>query len=167
MAELPTRKGYMFYFGGKCFGLKDHRDIIAPPNSYCKPSLSTLDSQILGPVYKSGPYLKKLMLLLTLLDSLDGVPRISRANQVYGYFALRWNAIEHWDLPYAGRWKTFFDGIIRHIKLNKMRELYQRGNTAEHKFIAENCSCISEVKENDVCDASNSLPCLPKRCLIM
>ena len=66
----------MFYFGGKCFGLKDHRDIIAPRNSYCKPSLSTLDSQILGPVYKSGPYLKKLMLLLTLLDSLDGVPRI-------------------------------------------------------------------------------------------
>ena len=35
-----------------------------------------------------------------------------------------------------------------------MRELYQEGNNMVHKYISENCSWISEVKEFDVCDAS-------------
>ena len=48
--------------------------------------------------------------------------------------------------------ETFFDGIILEIKLDKVRELYQEGNTVVHKFISENCSWISEVKEFDVCD---------------
>ena len=76
LAELATRKGYMFYLGGKRFGLKDHRDEVAPTVSYCHlgPSLSTLDSQTLAPVYDSGPHLNNIMLLLTLLDSLDGIP---------------------------------------------------------------------------------------------
>ena len=29
LAELATRKGYMFYLGGKRFGLKEHRDVVA------------------------------------------------------------------------------------------------------------------------------------------
>ena len=76
LAELATRKGYMFYLGGKRFGLKEHRDVVAPTVSYCHlgPSLSTLDSQTLAPVYDSGPHLNNIMLLLTLLDSLDGIP---------------------------------------------------------------------------------------------
>ena len=37
-----------------------------------------------------------------------------------------------------------------------MRELYQGGNTVVHKFIAENCSWISEVKEFDVMMPSSS-----------
>ena len=76
LAELATRKGYMFYLGGKRFGLKEHRDVVAPTVSYCHlgPSLSTLDSQTLAPVCDSGPHLNNIMLLLTLLDSLDGIP---------------------------------------------------------------------------------------------
>ena len=31
------------------------------------------------------------------------------------------------------------------------------GNTAVHKFISENCSWISEVKEFDVCVASGTV----------
>ena len=62
--------------GGKRFGLKEHRDVVAPTVSYCHPgpSLSTLDSRTLAPVYDSGPHLNNIMLLLTLLDSLDGIP---------------------------------------------------------------------------------------------
>lgn len=47
--------------------------------------------------------------------------------------------------------KHFFDGIIPKI------ELYQEGNTAAHKYISDNCSWISEVKEFDVCDASGQV----------
>ena len=65
----------MFYLGDKRFGLKGHRDIVAPTHSYCNPGplLSTLDSRVLASVYNSGPHLTNLMLLLTLLDTLDGV----------------------------------------------------------------------------------------------
>ena len=42
--------------------------------------------------------------------------------------------------------ETFFDGIFPSIKLQKMKELYQDGNNTVHKFVAENCSWISEVK---------------------
>ena len=38
--------------------------------------------------------------------------------------------------------KTFFNGIVPSIKLETMRELYQGGNPAVHKFIADNCSWI-------------------------
>ena len=53
--------------------------------------------------------------------------------------------------------ETLFDGIVPSIKLETMRELYQGGNTAVHKFIADNCSWMSEVKEFDVCDASGKV----------
>ena len=36
--------------------------------------MSTLDSRTLAPVYDSGPHLNNIVLLLTLLDSLDGIP---------------------------------------------------------------------------------------------
>ena len=60
-------------------------------------------------------------------------------------------------LPRQENDETFFDGIIPEMKLDKMRELYQEGNTAVHKFVSENCSWISEVKEFDVCDASGKV----------
>lgn len=161
LAELATRKGYMFYLGSKRFGLKAHRDVVAPTVSYCNPgpSLSTLDSQTLAPVFNSGPHLNNLMLLLTLLDSLDGVPCFT-APGLKKFFT-----IIHYDgmplnigtFPRQKNGETFFDGIIPEIKLDKMRELYQEGNTAVHKFISENCSWISEVKEFDVCDASGKV----------
>lgn len=161
LAELATRKGYMFYLGSKRFGLKEHRDVVSPMVSYCNPgpSLSTLDSRTLAPVFNSGPHLNNLMLLLTLLGSLDGVPCFT-APGLKKFFT-----IVHYDgmplnigtFPRQENGETFFDGIIPEIKLDKMRELYQQGNTAVHKFISENCSRISEVKEFDVCDASGKV----------
>ena len=76
LAELVARNSYMFYLGGKRFGLKEHRDVVAPTVSYCHPgpSLSKLDSRTLAPVYDSDPHLNNIMLLLTLLDSLGGIP---------------------------------------------------------------------------------------------
>ncbi len=53
--------------------------------------------------------------------------------------------------------ETFFDGVVPTIKPDKMRKLYQEGNNAVHKFIDENCSWISEVKEFDICDASGKV----------
>lgn len=69
LAELATRKGYMFYLSGKRFGLKDHRDVVAPIVSYCHPgpSLATLNSRTLTPVHESRPNLNNLMLLLLTL----------------------------------------------------------------------------------------------------
>ena len=79
LSELATRKGYMFYLGGKCYGLKDHRDIVAPTVSYSNPgpSLCTLDSRKLRLLYNSGPHLNNVM-LLTLLNTLDGIPCFQR-----------------------------------------------------------------------------------------
>ena len=161
LAEVASRRGYMLHLGGKRFGLKEHRDIIAPTHSYCNPgpSLSTLDSRALAPVYNSGPHLSNLMLLLTPLDTLDGVPCIA-AHGLKKYLV-----VTHYDgmplnigtFPRQEDGETLFDGIVPSIKLETMRELYQGGNTAVHKFIADNCSWISEVKEFDVCDASGKV----------
>ena len=161
LADLASRKGYMFYLGSKRFGLKEHRDIVAPIVSYCNPgpSLSTLDSHRPPPVYDSGPHLNNLMLLLELLQSLDGIPCF-KATGLKRYFA-----VLHYDgmplnigtFPRQEDGETFFDGILPSIKLQKMKELYQEGNNAVHKFVAENCSWISEVKEFDLCDASGTV----------
>lgn len=161
LAELATRKGYVFFLGNKRFGLKGHRNILAPAVSYCHPgpSLSTFDSRKLTPSYNSGPHLNNLMLLLTLLDSLDGIPCFA-APGLKKYFT-----VVHYDgmplnigtFPRQENGETFFDGTIPSIKLDTMRQLYTEGNTAVHKFISENCSWISEVKEFDVCDASGTV----------
>lgn len=37
LAELSSRKGYMFYLGKKQFGLKAHREVVASTQSYCHP----------------------------------------------------------------------------------------------------------------------------------
>lgn len=161
LAELASRKGYMFYLGSKRFGLREHRDIVAPAVSYCNPgpSLSTMDSRKLEPIYKSGPHLNNVMLLLTLLDSLDGIPFLESPG------LKKFLTIVHYDgmplnigtFPRQENGETFFDGIIPTIKLDKMRQLYQEGNSSVHKFISDNCSWISEVKEFDVCDASGKV----------
>ena len=99
------------------------------------------------------------MLLLTLFDTLDDVPCIT-AQGLKKYLV-----VIHYDgmplnigtFPRQENGETLFDGIVPSIKLEKMRELYQGGNTAVHKFIAENCSWISEVKQFDVCDASGKV----------
>lgn len=38
-----------------------------------------------------------------------------------------------------------------------MKELYKEGNVALHKYIADNCSWISEVREYDMVDASGTV----------
>ncbi|XP_031554525.1 uncharacterized protein LOC116291494 [Actinia tenebrosa] len=53
--------------------------------------------------------------------------------------------------------ETFFDGIIPPLSLQKMKELYQGGNKSVHKYISENCTWVSEVKEFDLCDASGTI----------
>ncbi|CAB4039901.1 Hypothetical predicted protein [Paramuricea clavata] len=161
LSALATRKGYMFYLGSKRFGLKKHRDIVAQKVSYCNPgpSLCTLDSRKLTPIYNSSPHLNNLMLLLTLLNTLDGVPCF-KAPGLKKFFT-----IVHYDgmplnigtFPRQENGETFFDGIIPTIKLRKMRELYQEGNNAVHKFITENCTWVSEVNECDICDASGKV----------
>ena len=151
----------MFYLGSKRFGLKEHRDVVAPAVSHCNPgpSLSTLDSRTLFPVYNSGPHLNNLMLLLTLLNPLDDVPCIEAPGLKKFLTAVHYNGmpLNIRTFPRKRNDETFFDGIIPSIKLNKMREFYQEGNTAVHKLISENCSWISEVTEFDVCDASGKV----------
>jgi hypothetical protein len=63
----------------KWFGLETKRNLIAESKSYCNPgpSVSTLDSKKITPQYNSGPHLNNVMLLLELLNSLDGVPCFS------------------------------------------------------------------------------------------
>ena len=98
------------------------------------------------------------MSLFELLQSLDGIPCF-KALGLKRYFA-----VLHYDgmplnigtFPRQEDGETFFDGILPSIKLQKIKELYQEGNNALHKFVAENCSWISEVKEFDLCDALGS-----------
>ena len=140
---LASREGYLFYLGSKRYGLKEHRNVIAPMVSYCnpRPSLSTLDSRNLPPVFHPEPHLNNLMLLLTLLNTLDNTPCF-RAHGVVKYFT-----VLHYDgMPLnigtflrQHNGKTFFDGIIPTIKLSKIKELYQGGNNAVHRFISDNC----------------------------
>ena len=74
--ELANRKGYRFYLGDKRFGLKATRDKVASAISYCNPgpSVSTLDSKKVHIVHNTGPHYNNLMLLLNILDSLEGIP---------------------------------------------------------------------------------------------
>lgn len=123
------------------------------------PSLSTLDSRVLALVYNSGPHLSNLMSLLTLLDTLNGMPCIT-AHGLKKYLV-----VTHYDgiplnigtFPSQENGETLSDGIVPSIKLETMRELKQGGNTAVHKFIADNCSWISEVKEFDAFDTSGKV----------
>ena len=120
LADLASRKGYMFYLGSKRFGLKEHRDIVASTVSYCNPgpSLSTLDSRRPPPVYDSGPHLNNLMLLLELLQSLDDAPCFKDTG------LKRYFAVLHYDcmplnigtFPRQEDGETFFDGILPSIK---------------------------------------------------
>ena len=90
------------------------------------------------------------MLLLTLLDSLEGIP----------CFEAPCFTVVHYDgMPlHIGTFPIQEnDGIILKRELCQMRELYQEGNTAVHKYISDNRSWISEVKEFDVCDASGQV----------
>lgn len=125
-------------------------DTVAPTHSYCKPgpSLSTLDSRVLAPVNNSGPHLRNLMLLLTLLDTLDDVPCITAQGLKKYLVVIRCDGmpLNIGTFPRQENGKTLFDGIVPSVKLVKMRELYQGGNTAVHKFIAENCSSILNTR---------------------
>ena len=120
----------MFYLGSKRFGLKEHRDVVAPAVSHCNPgpSLSTLDSRTLSPVYNSGPHLNNLMLLLTLLNPLDDVPCIEAPGLKKFLTAVHYNGmpLNIRTFPRQRNDETFFDGIIPSIKLNKMGILPRR-----------------------------------------
>ena len=159
--NLGTRKGYRFYLGKKRYGYKDQATTAAQPLEYCfpGPSVSTLDLKKSPPVFNSGPHLHNLMLLLTILDILDGVPTY-RGNGIKRYFTCI-----HYDgmplnigtFPRQENGETVFDGIVPAIKLNQMVDLYRNGNAAVHRYIKENCEWISEVKEYDMIDASGSV----------
>ena len=148
--DVTTRKGYRFYLGGKRFGLQSERNAIAESKSYCNPgpSVSTLDSKKITPQYNSGPHLHNLMLLLHLLNSLDGVPCFNAPG------VKKFLTIVHYDgmpinigtFPRYENGEIFFDGVIPHIGLEKMKELHQNGNTAVHNYITENCTWMNEVK---------------------
>lgn len=99
------------------------------------------------------------MLLLTLFDTLDDVPCITAQGLKKYLLVIHYDGmlLNIGTFPRQENSETLFDGIVSSIKLEKIRELYQGGNTAIHKFIAENCSWISELKEFDVCDASGKV----------
>ena len=109
--------------------------------------------------YNGGHHWDNVMLLLTLLDSIDGIPSY-KAVGVQKFFACI-----HYDgmpinigtFPRQKNGKTFFDGISPKIALDKMKELYRDGNVAVHKYITENCSWLSEVREYDMVDASGTV----------
>ena len=161
MFDIATRKGYRFFLGSKRYGLKDERDTVTPATEYCYPgpSVSTLESKKPCLDYNGGHHLNNIMLLLTLLDSLDGIPSYKAAG-VRKYFTCI-----HYDgmplnigtFPRQENGKTFFDGISPRIKLEKTKELYKEGNVALHKYITDNCSWISEVREYDMVDASGTV----------
>ena len=157
---LGTRRGYRFFLGKKRFGYKNQSTIL-PPLEYCfpGPSVSTLDLKKSPPIYNNGPHLNNLMLLLTILDTLDGIPMYQQ-NGVKRYFTCI-----HYDgmplnvgtFPRQENVETFFDGIVPAIKLDQMEDLYRNGNAAVHQYIKENCEWISEVKEYDMMDASGTV----------
>ena len=159
--NLGTRKGYRFFLGKKRYGYKHQATTAAQPLEYCfhGPSVSTLDLKKSTPVFNSGPHLHNLMLLLTILDTLDGVPTY-RGNGITRYFTCN-----HYDgiplnigtFPRQENGEIMFDGLVPAIKLNQMVDLYRNGNAAVHRYIKENCEWISEVKEYDMMDASGSV----------
>ena len=159
--NLGTRKSYRFFLGKKRYGYKHQATTMAKPLEYCfpGPSVSTLGLKKFPPVFNSAPHLHNLMLLLTILDTLDGVPTYRR-NGIKRYFTCI-----HYDgmplnigtLPRQENGRTLFDGIVPAIKLDQMMDLHRNGNAAVHQYIKENCEWISEVKEYDMMDASGSV----------
>ena len=133
--SLASRKGYRLYLGSKQFGLQSERNSIAEPKSYCNPgpSVSTLDSKKMIPQYSSGPHLHNLMLLLHLLNSLDGVPCFTAPG------VKKFLTVVHYDgMPLnigtfsrCENGEVFFDGVNPYIGLDKMKETVSR----------EQCSC--------------------------
>ena len=108
LLEHASRKGYLFYLGSKRYGLKEHRNVIAPAVSYCNagPSLSTLDSRKLSPVFNSGPHFNNVMLLLTLLNTLDNIPCF-RSHGVVKYFTVvhyDGMPLKYWNIPKTTEW---------------------------------------------------------------
>ena len=72
-STLPQEKARDFFSEAKKYGLKDERDTVTPTTEYCYPgpSVSTLESKKPCLGYNCGHHLNNVMLLLTLLDSLD------------------------------------------------------------------------------------------------
>ena len=108
MFNIATRKGYRFFLGSKRYGLKDERDTVTPATEYCYPgpSVSTLESKKPCLDYNGGHHLNNIMLLLTLLYSLDGIPSYK---------------VNIGTFPRQENGKTFFDGISPRIKLEKIK----------------------------------------------
>ena len=159
--SIGTRRGYRFYLGKKRYGYKDQATTAAPSLEYCfpGPSVSTLDLKKSPPIYNSGPHLNNLMLLLTMLNTLDGIPTY-QGNGIKKYFTC-----VHYDgmplnigtFPRQENGEIIFDGILPAINLHQMEDLYRNGNAAVHSYIKENCEWISEVKEYDMMDASGNV----------
>ena len=135
--------------------------MVALSLGYCfpGPSVGTLDLKKPPPMFNNGPHLYNLMLLLTLLDTLDGIPSYE-ANRSKKYFTcIHYDAmpLNIGTFPRLERGKVVFDGIQTAITLERIEDLYKKGNVAVHKFIKENCARMSEVKEYDMMDASGTV----------
>ena len=160
LATIASRKGYNFYVGAKRYGMKDKKTQLAPVKSYCHPgpSLSTLDEKKNKPVFVSGPNLANVVLLLKILQTLDGIP-CYKSNDVIKFFG-----IMHYDgmplnvgtFPRVDEKNVIFDGLTPTIPSEKMIELQRHGPGELKKYISEHCTWITEVKEYDITDASGS-----------
>lgn len=96
------------------------------------------------------------MLLLTILDTLDGIPTY-QGNGIKKYFTWNGMPLNIGTIPRQENGETIFDGILPAINLHHMEDLYRNGNAAVHRYIKENCEWISEVKEYDMMDASGNV----------
>lgn len=160
LATIASRKGYNFYVGAKRYGMKDKKKKLAPVKNYCHPgpSLSTLDEKKTKPVFVSDPNLPNVVLMLQILQTLDGIP-CYKSNDVVNFFG-----IMHDDgMPLnIGTFRrvdgknVIFDGLTQTIPSKKMIELQRDGPGVLKKYISEHCTWITEVKEYDITDASGS-----------
>lgn len=160
--NVGTRRGYRFFLGKKRYGCKGQTAVVVPSNEYCfpGPSVSTLDLKKPSPVYNNGPHLNNLMLLLTLLDTLNEIPVYQANSKCKKYFTcIHYDAmpLNIGTFPRLESAEIVFDGILPAITLDCMEGLYRNGNIDVHKYVEENCKWISEVKEFDMMDASGTV----------
>ena len=160
LSSVASRRGYNFYVGEKRFGMKNQKPETASVLRYCHPgpSLSTLDEKKTEPVLQSGPHIADVLLLIQMLQSLDGIPCFKNDK------VLKFWGVMHYDgmplnigtFPRIEGRKVIFDGMKPHLPLHQMIELQQNGSGALKKYISEHCTWISEVREYDITDASGS-----------
>ena len=132
--------------------MKNQKTETASVVRYCHPgpSLSTLDEKKTEPVLQSGPHIADVLLLIQMLQSLDGIPCFKNDK------VLKFWGIMHYDgmplnigtFPRIEGRKVIFDGMKPHLPLHQMIELQQNGSGALKKYISEDLKKIlQETKD--------------------